>query len=85
LENPIDFKLFLTSPWVRLIKDQSEKEIVNESKEEKDILSSIKNKKMKELVQSILELYIKAGNSQTGNYELSGINNSINIDSSKLI
>lgn len=40
---------------------------------------------MKELVQSILELYIKAGNSQIGNYELSGINNSINIDSSKLI
>jgi hypothetical protein len=85
LENPIDFKLFLTSPWVRLIKDQSEKEIVNESKEEKDILSSIKNKKMKELVQSILELYIKAGNSQIGNYELSEINNSINIDSSKFI
>ena len=85
MENPIDFKLFLTSPWVRLIKDQSEKEIVNESKEEKDIFSSIKNKKMKELVQSILELYIKAGNSQIGNYQLSGINNSINIDSSKLI
>ena len=40
---------------------------------------------MKELVQSILELYIKAGNSQIGSYELSGINNSINIDSSKLI
>ena len=40
---------------------------------------------MKELVQSILELYIKAGNSQIGNYQLSGINNSINIDSSKLI
>ena len=70
---------------MRLIKDQSEKEIVNESKEEKDIFSSIKNKKMKELVQSILELYIKAGNSQIGNYQLSGINNSINIDSSKLI
>jgi hypothetical protein len=31
-------------------------------KDENDILSSIKNKKMKDLVQSILDLYIKAGN-----------------------
>ena len=30
LENPIDFKLFLTSPWVRLIKDQSDKNLSNE-------------------------------------------------------
>lgn len=62
LENPIDFKLFLTSPWVRLIKDQSDKDLSNEKKDEYDILSSIKDKKMKELVQSILDLYIKAGN-----------------------
>jgi hypothetical protein len=47
LENPIDFKLFLTSPWVRLIKDQRGKELANEKIDEKDILSSIKNKKMK--------------------------------------